>query len=80
MAIPLQKVVKANFSPPSISVGIQIYLLILECSPQPFDQVALLGHSQLWIVLAPLFLMELDVAIKVATYNGALQNRRCLVR
>lgn len=38
MAVPRQKVGQADLSLPTIAVGMQVHLLILDCSPQSFNE------------------------------------------
>ena len=38
MAVPRQKVGQADLSLPAIAVGMQVHLLILDCSPQSFNK------------------------------------------
>ena len=38
MAVPPQKAGQADLSLPAIAVGMQVHLLILDCSPQSFNE------------------------------------------
>ncbi len=38
MAVPPQEACQADFSLPAIAVGVQVHLLMLDCTPQPFQQ------------------------------------------
>ena len=70
MAGPPEEAGQVDLSVPTIALGVQVHLLVLDCAPQPFDQdvvlAAFLPDQLILIFLCQCHLQGIETELRVA--------------